>query len=151
MSTSQRRMGMLLEGNETSCVDLGWQTSALGIAYLEDGNHLLRLETNSTWCFKNMSMAQNIGRVRWLIAVAMLLMSVFCSTPQGPRRTKSHPLIIGPTGPLDKLLGRFWIWKRFWEGIAIGYKSGAGYYRPKLFVNPSRPNTNKVHHPLILL
>jgi hypothetical protein len=43
-----------------------------------------------------------------------------------------------------------WIWKRFWEGIAIGYRTGTGHYRPKLFVNPSRPNTNKSPHPLIL-
>jgi hypothetical protein len=41
---------------------------------------------------------------------------------------------------VDRLLDRFWIWSRFWEGIANGYITGTGCYRPKIFVNPSRPN-----------
>jgi hypothetical protein len=43
----------------------------------------------------------------------------------------------GCGGGVDRLLDRFWIWKRLWEAIAIGYNTGTGFYRPKLFVNPS--------------
>jgi hypothetical protein len=48
------------------------------------------------------------------------------------------------TGPFDRLLDRFWIRKRFWEGIATVFYTGTGLYGPKLFVNPSSANTHKI-------
>jgi hypothetical protein len=78
------------------------------------------------------------------ILVQVLPDQSYSLTPQGPIHTKSPAQIIGPICPLDKLLDRFWIWKRFSEGIAIGYKTGTGFYRTKLFVNPSSINTQKV-------
>jgi hypothetical protein len=40
------------------------------------------------------------------------------------------------SGPLDRLLDRFWIWKWSWEGISIAYNTGTGFYWTALFVNP---------------
>jgi hypothetical protein len=37
--------------------------------------------------------------------------------------------------------------KNDFEKIATGYNTSAGFYRPKLFVNPSRANTHKVAIP----
>jgi hypothetical protein len=64
--------------------------------------------------------------------------------PDNRNMTVLHCLL---TGPLNRLLNRFWIWKRFWESMAIGYNTSTGFYRPKLFVNPSRANTHKVAIP----
>jgi hypothetical protein len=52
---------------------------------------------------------------------------IYWLTPRGSIRTNAPSHRIGPTGPLDRLLDRFWIWKRFWEDTAIGYKTGTGY------------------------
>jgi hypothetical protein len=79
------------------------------------------------------------------ILVQVFIDQSYSLTPQGPIRTKLQ--IIGPTGLLDRLLDRFWIWRQFWEGITVVYKTGIGCYRPKLFVNPSRAITHKVPIP----
>jgi hypothetical protein len=83
-----------------------------------------------------------------VLSLATILVQVFIDqsyrfTLQGPIRTKSpspdnwayNPP--GPTiGPILKLKNGF-------EKIAAGYNTNAGFYRPKLFVNPSRPSQHE--------
>jgi hypothetical protein len=52
---------------------------------------------------------------------------------------------IGPILNMKTVLRIYfnWIWKGCWECIVIGYKTGTGCYRTKLFVDPS-PDTDTV-------
>jgi hypothetical protein len=59
------------------------------------------------------------------ILVHVFIVQSYSLILQGPIRPKS-PSPEGLQSPLDWLLGRFWIWKRFSEGIAIGYNTGTG-------------------------
>jgi hypothetical protein len=67
-------------------------------------------------------------------------------------------MILGPTSPLDRLLDRFWIWKRFWQAIVIGYNTGTGFYtigqsysltlQWSINTKSSSPDKYKLHPPL---
>jgi hypothetical protein len=66
---------------------------------------------------------------------------LYLLTPEGPIHTKSPSL---DNRALDRLLDRFWIWKRFWEGIATGYNTGTGFLDQSLYLalqGPIRTNS----------
>jgi hypothetical protein len=53
----------------------------------------------------------------------------------------------GSAGPLDRLLNRFWIWKRFWEGIATGYNTGTGFIEQHYSLTHDGPIRTKAPSP----
>jgi hypothetical protein len=58
-----------------------------------------------------------------------------------------HPQRIWPTTPWTDYWTDFESEKRLFEKIDTDYNTSTGFYRPKLFVNPSRANTHKVAIP----
>jgi hypothetical protein len=54
---------------------------------------------------------------------------------------------VGFTGPFDRILDRFWIWKRFWEGMATGYNTVKGFIEQRYSLTPEWPIHTKAPSP----